>query len=272
MAPRIRRLLPCAATVVAVAAVLRLAFDSWYLNYDARYALLWARDAVRGATPEYTAPFAPTPHPLETAASVLALPFGTNGAVDVMGWVALLCFGGLVWVTYRLGAELFGTAAGVIAAVVVLTRPRLLRDALLGYQDPAFALAIVGAVLLEVQRPRRGIPVLVLLTVAGLMRPEAWVLAGLYALWLRRPAYLLLAAVAPAIWALSDLIVTGDALHSLHGTSDLAEAAGRRRDIEDAPYWTVKYFGSTLREPLLVGIPVGLAFAWLRRRTSSGGG
>jgi hypothetical protein len=266
MGPRIRRLLPCAATVVAVAVVLRVAFDSWYLNYDARYALLWARDALDGFTPEYTAPFAPTPHPLETAVSALALPFGSDGAADVMGWLSLLCFGGLAWVVYRIGAELFGTAAGVIAAVVVLTRPRLLRDALLGYQDPAFALAVAGAVLVEIQRPRRGVPVLVLLTVAGLMRPEAWVLAGLYAVWLRRPILLALAAVAPVVWALSDLIVTGDALHSLHGTSELAEAAGRRRDIEDAPYWTLKYFGSTLREPLLVGIAVGLAYAWLRLR------
>jgi hypothetical protein len=274
MAAPLRRLLPCAATVVAVAAVLRLAFDPWYLNYDARYALLWARDAVRGLTPDYTAPYAPTPHPLETAASVLALPFGADGAIDVMGWVSLLCFGGLVWVTYRVGSELFGTAAGVIAALVVLTRPRLLRDALLGYQDPAFALAVVGAVLLEIRRPRRGAPVLLLLALAGLMRPEAWVLAGLYALYLwpaagsarRRAGYLALAALAPALWAFGDWLVTGDALHSLHGTSALAEAVGRRRDIETAPYWTAKYFGSTLREPLLIGIPVGLAYAWLRRR------
>jgi len=266
MASGIRRLLPCAATVIAVAVALRALFDGWYLNYDARYALLWARDAVRGLTPEYTAPFAPTPHPLETGASVLALPFGIDAAGDVMGWVTLLCFGGLVWVTYRVTAELFGVWAGVIAAVVVLTRPRLLRDAALGYQDPAFALAVVGAVLLEIQRPRRGLPVLALLTLAGLMRPEAWVLAGIYALWLRRPALVAVAAIAPVVWALSDWLVTGDALHSLHGTSDHAEAVGRRTDVETAPYWTAKYFGSTLREPLLVGIPIGLAYVWLHRR------
>ena len=266
MASGIRRLLPCAATVVAVAVALRVVFDGWYLNYDARYALLWARDAVRGLTPEYTAPFAPTPHPLETGASVLALPFGIDAAGDVMGWVTLLCFGGLVWVTYRVASELFGAWAGVIAAAVVLTRPRLLRDAGLGYQDPAFALAVVSAMLLEIQRPRRGLPVLALLTLAGLMRPEAWVLAGLYALWLRRPAYIAVAAIAPLVWALSDWLVTGDALHSLHGTSDLAAAVGRRTDVETAPYWTAKYFGSTLREPLLVGIPIGIAFAWLHLR------
>ena len=66
----------------------------------------------------------------------------------------------------------------------MLTRPALLRDALLGYQDVPFACLIVGAVLLEAQRPRRGAPVLALLAVAGLLRPEAWVLGGLYWLYL----------------------------------------------------------------------------------------
>jgi hypothetical protein len=75
-----------------------------------------------------------------------------------------------------------------------------------------------------------------------------------------------LTALAPVLWALGDLAVTGDALHSLHGTANLAEAAGRRRSIDIAPYWTLKYFGSTLREPLVIGIPIGLAFAWLHRR------
>ena len=134
-----RWLLPAAATIVGVALLLRLVYGPWYLNYDARYALLWARDLVRGLTPEYEADFAPTPHPLETAVSVLATPFG-DGGDTLMLWLILLCFGLLVWLTYRLGAELFSPWVGVVAALVVLTRPALERDALLGYQDTAFAL------------------------------------------------------------------------------------------------------------------------------------
>ena len=68
------RLLPAAGTIVGVALLLRLVHGPWYLNYDARYALLWARDLARALTPEYTADFAPTPHPLETAVSLLAVP------------------------------------------------------------------------------------------------------------------------------------------------------------------------------------------------------
>jgi hypothetical protein len=265
------RFLPAAATVVGVAVLLRLVFDPWYLNYDARYALLWARDLTRGLTPDYAADFAPTPHPLETAASVLATPFGDSGD-QLMLWIVLLCFGLLVWLTFRLGAQLFSPSVGAVAAVVVLSRPALLRDALLGYQDTAFAALIVGAVLLEAKRPRRGGAVLALLVVAGLMRPEAWVLGGLYVLYVwpaadgrRRARLLALAAVAPLAWAASDWLVTGDALHSLHGTADLAAAVDRRRDVVDAPYWTAQYFGYTLREPLVLGVPVGLLFAWRLR-------
>ena len=94
------------------------------------------------------------------------------------------------------------------------------------------------------------------------MRPEAWVLGGLYVLWLwpaldnrRRLALAALAALAPLLWAALDWYVTGDPLHSLHGTADLAEAVDRRREPEQAPYWTLQYFGYTLREPLVVGHP-----------------
>ena len=139
--PLVQRLLPAAATVVGVAVLLRLVYDQ-YLNYDARYALLWARDLARGLKPDYEADFAPTPHPLETAVSVLAVPFG-DGADVLLVWLILLSFGLLVWLTYRLGAELFSPWVGVVAALVVLTRPALERDALLGYQDTAFAVLIV---------------------------------------------------------------------------------------------------------------------------------
>lgn len=265
------RYLPAAATVVGVAALLDLVYAR-FLNYDARYALVWARDLARGLKPDYEADFAPTPHPLETVVSILATPFET-GADTLLVWVMLLCFGAVVWLTYRLGSELFSPWVGAVAALVVLTRPVLERDALLGYQDTAFAALVVGAVLLEAQRRRRGASVLVLLVLAGLMRPEAWVLGGLYVLWMwpaldnrGRLGLAALSALAPLLWAGLDWYVTGDPLHSLHGTADLAEAVDRRREPEQAPYWTLQYFGYTLREPIVAGLPIGLYFAWRYRR------
>ncbi len=268
----VRRLAPAAATSVLVAIVLDLIYGPWFLNYDARYALLWAQDLANGHAPEYEADFAPTPHPLQTAFGLLALPFG-EASDDIFTFATLLAFGALVYLVFALGRELFSPWVGVVAALVVLTRPALERDALLAYQDVPFAALVVGAVLLEARTPRRGTPVLLMLAVAGLLRPEAWVLAGLYALWLwpardarGRAIAFGLAAVAPVLWAASDWAVTGDPLHSLHGTADLAIANDRRRSVGDVPYWTAQYFGYALREPLVLGVPIGLAFAWFHAR------
>ena len=190
-----------------------------FVNYDAQWALLWARDAWHGFLPEYTADFAPTPHPLATAVSSLALPFGGEADIAIL-WLTLLSFGALVYLTYRLGAELFTPWVGAVAALVVLSRPVILSDALIGYQDLPFAALVVGAVLAEARRHRRGIAVLVLLALAGLLRPEAWVLSGLYWLYLwpaasprDRVRTAVLAVSAPLIWAGSDWIVTGDPLY-----------------------------------------------------------
>jgi hypothetical protein len=263
-----------ALTIVGVAGALYLWYGPRFVNYDAQWALVWASDLWSGHLPEYTADFAPTPHPLATALSSLALPFGHSAHLAIV-WITLLCFGALVYLTYRLGAELFNGWVGLVAALVVATRPAMIRDTLIGYQDLPFAVLVVGAVLAETRRPRRGTLVLALLAVAGLLRPEAWLLAGLYWLYLwphattaQRVKWAAIVASAPLIWAATDWIVAGDPLHSFHGTTALAEEADRRRDPQTAPYWTAKYFAYVLREPMVIGIPIGLAFAWLyvRRR------
>jgi hypothetical protein len=263
------------ATILGVAIAMFVVYGPSFVNYDAQWALVWARDIWHGYAPEYAADFAPTPHPLATAISSLALPLGHDADMAILG-VTLLSFGALVYLTYRLGAELFSPWVGLVAALVVLTRPAIERDALIGYQDLPFAVLVISAVLLEARRPRRGVGVLVLLALAGLLRPEAWVLAGLYWLYLwpgATPAQRLrtfgLVLAAPLVWAGTDWIVAGDPLHSLHGTAALAEAADRRRDPEDVPYWTAKYFGYALREPMVIGVPLGLAFAWLHARRRS---
>src|ERR687889_942443 len=109
---KLRRIVPAAATIVGVAVLMWVVYDPWYLNYDARYALDWARDAWTGHTPEFEAPFAPAPHPFSIALSSLGLPFGHSGD-QVIVWLVLLGgFGTLVWLSYVLGARLFNPWVG----------------------------------------------------------------------------------------------------------------------------------------------------------------
>jgi hypothetical protein len=261
--------------IVGVAVVLYAVHGPHYLNYDARYALLWARDITHGFTPDFEAGFASTPHPLSIAWSFLALPFG-HGGDQLIVWLEMLAFGTVVWLVYRIGSVVFSPWAGAAAALAVFTRPVLEREVITGFQDVPFAAFVLGAVLLEARKERRGTPVLVLLGLAGLIRPEAWLLSGLYVLYLWRgpgmtrregARFALIAAAAPLLWVLMDLIVTGDPLHSLHTTSTVAEQSNLRHGVSQVPEWTVRFFAYTLREPVVVGVPIGLFFAWRHRRT-----
>ena len=109
----------------------------------------------------------------------------------------------------------------------------------------------------------------VLLTLAGLMRPEAWLLAGLYALrivwgrpfavWVRTG---LIAAIAPVVWAASDWIVTGDPLYSLNYTTESAALLGRRQTIDELPGVTLRFLAELVKPPVLVLGVGGLVLAW----------
>lgn len=268
----IRRHLPAILTIVGAPLLIALVYGRPYLNYDAAYALVWANDIANGFTPDYQGFIAPTPHPLQTFVSFLALPLG-DLTVGFLAWMVMIAFGGLIWVIYRLGEELFNKPVGVLAAVIILTRPAFAKNAAAAYQDIPFILFVVWALLVEVRQPKRGWPVLVLLTMAGLLRPEGWLLAGLYWLylfpareWRERIPLALLAAAGPVLWAISDFAVTGDFMHSFHGTSDLAAQLDRPREPQEAPFWTLKFLGSTLREPLIIGVPIGCAFVILYAR------
>jgi hypothetical protein len=117
----------------------------------------------------------------------------------------------------------------------------------------------------------------VLLGLAGLIRPEAWLFSGAYLIWLwiggvRDPRLWALAAAAPLLWALGDLIVTGDPLHSLTGTRDTAQRLQRITGLGEVPGTVPRRLGEILREPVLFGAAGGglLALAFLRARVALG--
>src|SRR3954468_22962914 len=146
-------------------------FGHAFLNYDTFYALVWGSDLAHGRTPDYTVAVAPTPHPLAQLVGILLTPFG-SGAEDVMLAIGLLALGMLAVGLFRLGQELFGWLAGLVAAAIILTRVPILNFGIRGYVDLPTCAFVVWAVVLEVRNPKRGIAPLVLFTLAGLLRPE----------------------------------------------------------------------------------------------------
>jgi hypothetical protein len=247
------------------------------VNYDTLYALVWGRDLGHGHLPDYDVSLAPTPHPLATLVGAVLALLGADGAIGATLVLAFVWLGALGWVTYRLGEAWVNRAAGVLAAAIVLTRRPVLDFGARAYVDVPYLVLVLGALLAETRRRRAGAPVLALLGLAGLIRPEAWLFSAAYLAWLwhgglRDPRLWALAAAAPLLWALSDLVVTGDALHSLTGTRDTAQRLQRITGLDDVPVTVPRRLGEILREPVLFGAAGGglLALAFLRARVALG--
>jgi hypothetical protein len=177
-------------TLVAIAAgavLLRVIGGVGFANYDTLYALVWGQQLTRGQTPQYGIPIAPTPHPLVEALGVVLAPLGPHAMETITVALGFLALSGCAWAVYRLGALWFNRPAGALAAAVLITRVPILSYGVRAYVDVPYLLLVLGALIVETRRRRAGAPALALLAVAGLLRPEAWVFAGLYWLYLALP-------------------------------------------------------------------------------------
>lgn len=308
--------------IVAGAVLLRLIGGVAFANYDTLYALAWGGQLARGATPAYGVPIAPTPHPLLELLGVVLYPLGPRAVEDVTVALGFLALSACGWVVYRLGAEWFGRAAGLLAALILLTRAPVLSYGVRAYVDLPYLLLVLCALLVESRsrsRADRGhtarragsapsagsssAPVLALLALAGLLRPEAWAFSGLYWLYLmgltprwacrslrerslhtRQVAdstlrtragiarLTLLAACAPLVWVLSDLAITGNPLWSLTNTRHTAETLDRVTGIANVLQYIPRRIGEILRPSVLAGAALGgvLSLLWLRHRALLG--
>lgn len=245
-----------------------------YPNYDSYYSLLWGRELLDGAPLRFAEPFrVPTEHPLAIVAGAALSLFGDAG--DRI-WIALTyaSFLWLVWGVYALGRGAFTPLIGGLAAVLLLTRFDFGFLAARGYIDIPYMAMVMWAAVLEQRRPRRGVAVFALLAAAGLLRPEAWLLAGLYFLWMawkatwrQRFLYATLSAIGPFGWAAVDWAVTGDPLFSLHYTSSSAEDLGRQRTLSELPSALPYFFANLIKLPVLLAAIAGLAVAlWITPR------
>lgn len=268
--------------------MLLLAFTVYrpmFPNYDTYYALIWGNEMAHFHLPDYAVFKTPTPHPLFNVYTALLSPLG-SAAIRVLTVFSLAMYVGLLYGVYRLVKQQVGTLVGFVTVLVLLTRTDLMAFAFRSMLDIPFLLMIVWAAVLEVQKPRRGLSPLVLLALAGLLRPEAWLMAGLYWLWLafgwvrpgaelpgKRPSigaligYGFLVISAPVIWLTWDAIVTGDALYSIHSTSEVAKEVNRQKSLPQAILALPGFVGGSEQWVNAISGIAGFALAyWAYRR------
>jgi hypothetical protein len=297
--PRASRLLRRARAplgVLAGALLLWLLAGVGFLNYDTLYGLVWGQQLARGEAPQYGIPLAPTPHPLVELLGVSFAPLGAGATAGMTMALAFIALSGCGWVLYRLGREWFGGAVGVLAAAILLTRVPIVSYGVRAYVDIPYMLFVLLALLVETRRRHAGAPVFALLALGGLLRPEAWAFSAAYWLYLvvgsqrarsrhgsvlpargghrksddpRTPGQLaglaLLAASAPAVWLLSDLLATGNPLWSLANTTHTAHELNRITGIGNIPEYIPRRIGEILRPAALAGAALGgvLSLLWL---------
>jgi hypothetical protein len=262
-----------AFTAMCVLALLGYFAYPTYPTYDSFYALLWGRDLLHLHTPDFHVYRGPTEHPLAIAFGAFCSIFGQGGA-RLMVFASIGSFVALVAGVYRVGRLCFGPVVGAVAGLLVLSRFFVENLAAQGYLDISYVALVVWAAALEIERPRRGPVVFVLLAAAGLLRPDAWLLSGLYWLWCALPAdnptrlrYLALAAIAPVLWLGVDAVVTGNPLYSLHSTSGLAAELRRTQSFSEVLSSTWSYAVRIDKLPVVLGSIAGALIAiWLTPR------
>jgi hypothetical protein len=297
-----------AAWVAAVTAVLLLLFPVGFPNYDTIYALVWGRELAHGMSPDVGSALPPTPHPLTELIGLVTTPLG-DGAITVTMAIAYASLGLTGFFVYRLGAIWFDRWVGAVAAAIVLTRAPFLSNGLRAYIDLPYIGLCLAALLVEAKRPRAGWPVLALLALAGLLRPEAWLFSAVYWPWLaldlrptgrrretgarfrpigglfgwelgwrgeRRARELgwlaALALAGPVLWVVFDSITQGAPLYSWTGTKETVETLARQTGPVDLVLYGPRRLGEVLQWPGMVGAAGGvvLGLAFLRRRSALG--
>ena len=293
LAERTRRFAAPAIFVAGVVAILLIVFPVGFPNYDTMYFLVWGGELGEGMSPDYGSVLPPTPHPLAALVAAIFSPLG-EGAASATMVLAYLSLGLIGYLVFMLGACWFDRPIGVLAAAIVLTRAPFLSNGLRAYIDLPYIALCLGALEIESSRPRAGWPVLGLLALAGLLRPEAWLFSIAYAAYLllalRRDGggwqlgwryerrgtqivgLLALALGAPIAWAAFDLITTSSATYSFTGTRETVETLERQTGPVDLVLYGPRRLGEVLQWPGMIGAAAGIALGLgrFRRRAALG--
>jgi hypothetical protein len=213
-----------------------LARSTAWVNPDNYGYLAWGAQVARGVQISVDNALA-TPHPLPIAFAAIVGRMGTPLAIWTT--VALISIALISAASGYAAFRRAGIAAAALAIVMVAASDGL-AEAVDGRTIDVVSTAAI-TVAIAVPRQRLVLRVL-LISLAGLIRPEPWVLAGALAfcdyagpLWKRLGAGALAGAVAPVTWMTFDGIFAHDPLLAIHRTDALTGIARRLTPIQDAP-------------------------------------
>jgi hypothetical protein len=223
----LRRRWPLVVLAVLGLSVLAVVLAGIRPSYDGFGFLVWGRQVLHW---NLNTDGAPSWKPLPF---LFTLPYAVAGHVQLWLWMTTAMAGALgsAVLAAHLAFRMTGPApgrrfapylAGAFAAVGVLGIGTYSHLVLIANSDPLIVMLCLAAIDCHLsRRPRLAFAMLVL---ASLGRPEAWVFAGLYAVWswravprMRLPAVLGLALI-PAFW----FVIPGFTSHSWFISGDLA--------------------------------------------------
>jgi hypothetical protein len=273
--PRVSRHALAALAIVIVLVFAWIARSQVDLEGNSVYSLAWGSEVWEGQLPDFSGPYLPVKHPLSIGVGVVLGPLTPQDSIDIFGMLGILGFLALLYASFRLGRAVGGVPAGALAAILVAAHPEvefIAARSLVG--GPWAALVLLAAAIAIESGTRRWRTILSLLTVAGLLRPEAWPLAAAYGIWVgsrsvswkRRTAVGALALAAPALWVAADVALTGDPLHTTQfGVESLRRIIPPRGDqpslTEAPPSCAVPGCEFANSIWILIGWPLGLAGA-----------
>jgi hypothetical protein len=166
-------------------------------------------------------------------AVLFTAPLALFGGAAPSLWLVVVRTAGLaaLVLAFRLAARVGGSAAGALAAAALLVCSDWLRFLLAGNVEPLVVALMLGAIELHLRGRRGG--AFVLGALAGLGRPELWLVAGAYAayLWWSERRWWPLALGVPgmvALWIVPDWLGSGDLLHIFH----LARISGEPHSLQ----------------------------------------
>jgi hypothetical protein len=251
--------LVAAAPALAVTGVGGIAFLARSLAWspaatvDAWAYAAWGQALARGERPLFDLGWT-TPKPLAAALGLLVVPLPPARAFAI---VVALAFGVVAGALFAAAYRREGMLAAVAAVAAFLFSTRLNIALALAYAD------VVVAALVMVGVAARGRLRLGALVLAGLLRPEAWIVAAVAGFEettgrLRRRVIAALAAAvaAPVLWVLADLVLTGDPLGSWHWQAE--HVGGSERETRPWTDLPGAFWDALTREGALWLVVVGL--------------